>query len=132
MRAILRCVGAVLLLGGAVGGASKVSAGARAGGEVYVDTTGRLASGTMGTAYNSTDTTQYIGCLIGTGSYIICFATNRAGVYASCSVAPARYQEFAAIVGSMSSNSSLMFTWDSAGRCQSLDVWNNSSAHHKR
>src|SRR5688572_4585125 len=88
----------------------------------------RIAEGTLGSARNSADSTQYIGCNtvmnnLGGGSYAACTARNAAGAYATCYSYSA--EAFNAI-RSMSGDSYVRFEWDVNGVCTYLNIENQS------
>ncbi len=102
------------------------SAGQKLSVPVTVDTSALHASGAVGTARNSVDTTQYILCevyLSGSTSYLYCWARDAADHFASCfSSSPYLIQVAQAISG----DSSIYFTYSSTGVCSGLSVYNSS------
>ena len=82
----------------------------------------------MGSARNSSDSTQYIGCYFEgytSGSqYILCFANNSSGTYGSCTSSDPRLMA----LGPKPSppDSLLEFSWNSSGACTFLEVANVS------
>lgn len=93
-----------------------------------VDTTGRYAYGSYGSARGSADSLQYIGCSVqgfsSGSSRVICEAQNASGVSAFCSsTVPA----LVTAATSQSGDSYIFFTWDENGDCTYLYVSNTSN-----
>jgi len=83
-----------------------------------------VAYGSLGTARDSADLNQMIGCL-SQGSSATCWATNAAGTTVSCSTANAA--DLAAI-HSMNGDSYLLFAWENGtGNCEWVYVRNQSN-----
>jgi hypothetical protein len=84
------------------------------------------SSGSVGSARNSADTTQYIGCqmVIWNGSVSFeCFARNASGAWGSCySSNPA----FFPVVQSIGPSSFIAWDNDANGNCTQLNVYNSS------
>jgi len=87
----------------------------------------QFANGMLGQVRNSSDTTQYIGCATWSGLGY-CYAVNSAGVSRSCSTSDA---DMLATIRSLSSDSSLMFYWNSSGQCTFVEVDTSSDAPPK-
>jgi hypothetical protein len=113
---------AMLLIGSLAGGAY---AGYKSSAPVYVDTTARVAWGAMGTARNSSDANQNIGCAIwgGTGTIpeAYCSATDQNGVSLSCYGTNANV---IAAAHAVTTDSWIYFNVDGAGNCTTLYVYN--------
>ena len=107
-------------------------AGTRYSANVSVNVTGRQASGAMGTAYNSPDTNQYIGCWVtsySTGTTSVnCAARDAAGMNGWCVTSSA---ELVKVALSINSESHVRFNWDEGGNCTQLAV-NNFSYWDKK
>jgi hypothetical protein len=108
-------------------------AGVKATSPVQVNLTSRYAFGSMGSARNSVDSTQQIGCevdvlangIVYGGCSAVSAASVGAGpISASCSF----YNQpgFAAVAQSVSSDSFIIFTWDANGVCQQITSSNFS------
>jgi len=108
-------------------------AGAKTSYPVVINTTTRTANGALGSARNSTDTVQYIGCLIGvTNSYtefVRCFARNSAGTTVGCY---SNNYNFIDAVQTINSDSYINFTYDVGGGCTLLEVTTSSITEPKR
>ena len=102
--------------------------------EVFISTTDNRATGTVGSARNSADNNQHIGCWINGGvaptpTRAYCWARDAAGTYSRLC-----FSEEPGIIAaaqSITEISFIQFTWDTAGVCQSLSVqnlsWNDPS-----
>ena len=105
--------------------AGSVFAGARYSYPVSVDTTSRVAWGSMGTARNSADAVQYIGCSVTTyssgGSYGICEGRNAANSARACTTTNA---DMLAAIRMVSEASFIFFTWDASNNCTMVSVVN--------
>jgi hypothetical protein len=90
-------------------------------------TQGQQGAGSMGSARNSTDTTQYIGCTLflasGSSSYLVCAAQDSAGHYASCYTFDPALQS---IAHTLTSDSYINFSADASGVCTQLQITNYS------
>ncbi|MGH8083194.1 MAG: hypothetical protein ACREP7_21625 [Lysobacter sp.] len=85
------------------------------------------AFGMLGTARNSADSKQSIGCATTVDSNALradCEAQNAAGTYVHCMTTNAA---LVTVAQSISSDSYLAFNFDSAGICTSIYVSNGSS-----
>ncbi len=107
--------------------ASNAMAGQKTSNPVAVDATARVANGSLGSARNSADNLQYIGCAAGAlsfgGTNMYCFAQTADNVYAECqSTSPQLVQAAQA----MSGDSYVHFAWDASGTCTYLLVINSS------
>jgi hypothetical protein len=94
---------------------------------VVIDLELRNAQGALGTARNTTDALQYIGCTITTDdgwSLTECVARDAAGVTVSCINGVNTGMRDAAL--SINGDSFIYFQWDAIGQCTQLVVRNNS------
>lgn len=81
---------------------------------VSINTTAGTASGSLGSARNSVDSTQYIGCyatLTTTTSHAGCVAVNAAGTYRSCYTYDAAFIE---AIRTLTPDAHIEFAWDPA------------------
>lgn len=110
---------------GMISAAGAAWAGFHGSSEVYVGS--GFAVGALGSARNSADGTQYIGCATygsaGSTRSMQCYANDSAGHYGSCSSSDAT---LVATAGTLSSNSYVTFNWNSSGTCTYLYVVTNS------
>jgi len=116
--------GLVVVALGLSGGGLAV-AGVRWTSEVAISTTARWAQGAMGSARNSTDSTQYIACS-NTNDYVYCSARNEAGTYVHCDAYSAA---LAGTLRGVDSSAFLIFYWTGAatsGTCSSITVEHGS------
>lgn len=104
---------------------------------VAIDNSQRVASGSLGSAHNSGDSVQYIGCsnyvtgyyLSGGGSDAVqtsgaCLAVDSQGNPAACVFLPlANPAVSIAQLPRMQSDSLISFTWDTNGYCTSVQSW---------
>ena len=111
-----------------VGVGATAMAGYKSSDPVAVWTAYSEAYGEMGTARNSTDTMQYIGCEIvasptsSTEAY--CTARTAAGLTAWCqTTVPAL---IAVVAGGTGPNVSIGFDWDANNNCTSIGISNYS------
>ena len=98
-------------------------AGKRTSAPVIVNSTNRSASGSVGSARNSSDSTQWIRCQTSTSliSHVItCSAADSAGRSASCSMTGDDSNFLLLGLSVMSESSMITFTWDSVGNCTSV------------
>jgi hypothetical protein len=116
-------LGFVIGLGLLVALAGSARAGAKH--SVPVTVGSAYASGSLGTARNSSDGNQYIGCQVyGTSSInAYCYAADSAGHYLSCSTTTTA---MVALAESLTSDSYLYFSVNSSGGCTYLVVQNSS------
>jgi hypothetical protein len=95
-------------------------AGTKVTSEVTISstTTGMTAMGSMGSARNSADATQYIGCQLSTNNVssgvvtVQCFARNAAGTYLSCLTTDPNYVSAAQAIDG---DSYIRFNTESSG-----------------
>lgn len=119
MKMILGGVAVVLLGTAALAGSKSTS-------EVYINQTSKYAQGSLGSARNSADTNQYIGCSV-TNDYIYCAARNAAGTWVHCDAYSA---SMALTVRGIGSSGYVSFYWlgsSTSGTCNSLTVSHFSS-----
>lgn len=113
-------VGCALLLAFAVG---KARAGQKQDQNVVISDASAVAFGMLGTARNSADTVQDIGCytygyvLYGVAGY--CWATNTQGTYRTCWLSTSNTWGVAA---TLQSDSELTFWWQANGNCLQVQV----------
>ena len=107
-------VALVTLLGTVAGAGMKISS-------PVVVSSGN-ATGAMGSARNSGDAVQYIGCTIsgyaGTAPSVTCFAQDLTS-YGACSTSDAN---IVAAASAIADDSYISFSWDGWGACTSLQV----------
>lgn len=107
-----------LVLFGIASMSSLSFAGLRLDEPVVVNLVNREASGSIGSARNSGDSVQYIGCAIeadpSTDPMVACFAADAADTRVLCTSSSPR---IVAAVQAISSLSFLDFQWDSNGNC---------------
>jgi len=105
---------------------SAAFAGMRSTAEVYINQTSKYAQGSLGSARNSADSNQYIGCSV-TNDYIYCSARNAAGTWVHCDAYSASMALSARGIGS---SGYLSFSWlgsSTSGTCNTLTVSHNSA-----
>lgn len=89
---------------------------------VVVSLSARYAQGSLGSARNSADSSQYIGCTLHPG-FIYCGAVDANRNFLSCtSSAPS----FVSLVQSLGDEGALYFAADASGNCTSLLVYTYS------
>jgi hypothetical protein len=108
-------------------------AGLKTTSNVTVDQVQRRAQGTLGSARNSADNSQYILCStswsVTGGNYTLCQAGTATGVAGVCST---NSPDFARLAATINGDSDVIFTWDAKGVCQSLGVYQGSDKEPKR
>lgn len=98
-------------------------AGYKSGGNVTVTVYSdgsKYVSGKLGSARNSSDNTQYIGCyhrVSSSSEWVVCQARNTSGTYASCISYDSRYFD---VVDGMDSDSTLTYSANSSGYCTDI------------
>jgi len=104
-----------------------VEAGQRTDAFVVVSTTSRVASGSMGSARQSSGTVQSIGCSVvyppNLPQWGSCVATNSAGTSATCAFSGNEYWHLLSTLGD---DAYITFKWDASGNCTSLEIRNYS------
>jgi hypothetical protein len=126
-KALLAFVLALTVSGAAIAGVKYTT-------PVTINDTSRVAYGAMGTARNSTDSDQYIGCQViattsGSTSYT-CSARSAAGVFRSC--AGGNIASMVQAAASTTTDSYIYFSWDASGVCNYLVVTNYSTYEPKK
>ncbi|WP_164018208.1 hypothetical protein [Pyxidicoccus trucidator] len=89
---------------------------------VVINTVARKAEGAIGSARNSADVLQYIGCSISAttvGTSINCVARNSAGTQVSCSSTSPNLVTAAL---SIQTDDFLRFDYDAAGQCTAVTL----------
>jgi hypothetical protein len=90
--------------------------------QINVNDPGMFAQGDVSFAHNTPDAMQFLYCDSG-GTSAFCAARNLAGLTRSCSTAnPAHV----AAVHSIGPDSFVVFRWNAAGQCTSINVRNGS------
>jgi len=118
MKVTLGGVAMVLLCTAALGGTRSTA-------EVYINQTSKYAQGSLGSARNSADSNQYIGCSV-TNDYVYCSARNAAGTWVHCDVYSSSMALTARGIGS---SGYIQFSWlgsSTSGDCNSLTLSHNS------
>ena len=98
---------------------------------------GNMAGGMLGTARNSADTRQHIGCSIttytstssNTYTYATCDAADAGTAYGSCIT---YNPDLIATIRSLDPDGRLFFLWDSAGTCQYINVQADSALEPRK
>jgi hypothetical protein len=106
-------------------------AGLKSNSTVFINTATRVANGSLGAARNTADAVQHIGCYTNAFPASVttfCQARNAAGTSVSCSTSSAN---LVAVVRGMTGDSHLWFSWDAAGTCTEIDVYNVSQTPPK-
>lgn len=126
---MIHCALRLLFAGAIVLGAGAANAGARYDDQVrvykYSDGSG-VGYGSLGSARNSADGGQYLGCYShssSTLSYASCVAVDSSGSYLYCSTYNA---DMIALVRSVASDSYVVFSAGTTGACDSVGVANRS------
>ena len=124
--------GVVAMIG--VGGSA--FAGAKNYGPVLINTSLRTASGSVGDARNSADSTQYIECAVqgysassGGSSVVVCWAQDVKRTMVSCFAFDAELRQAAAAING---DSTIQFDWDANGRCTMIQATNGSTFSPKQ
>lgn len=105
-------------------------AGQKQSAEVLINEKLSRAMGSLGSARNSAELTQHIGCTVFTfsngSSNVLCTARTAANLVRSCStnstMAPALVEAARKITG----DSYIFFQWNAVGDCTELDITNAS------
>ena len=119
-------LGALVVIG-TLGIGSAAFAGSKWAGDVNVNLTTRVVMANLGSARNSADSMQHVGCDViaqkGSATLAFCYARDAAGVSMSCTTtSPA----FVARARSLASATLLNLFWDASGACTALAVENYS------
>jgi hypothetical protein len=127
MKARVPLILGFLVLGGTALAGHKVNS------PVIVDLADRSAQGSLGSARNSTDTFQHIGCEVTSatwGHQVTCAARDAAGVTASCvNLVDDGMRD---TVRAMNGDSYLVFRLDEIGQCTQITVRNRSELAPKK
>lgn len=115
------------------------TAGMKVTGPVVVNTAGRYMYGYLGSARNSVDGAQYLGCQVSTYTFgsgqtrtqLGCQGQDTAGRVAACYLTDPS-PGYLATLGAMPSDAYLFVSWDEAGVCNQLMVLNTSAAEPKK
>ena len=119
----------LFLVCGGLGVVCPASAGAKNPWPVTVNYTYSYANGALGTARNSADNNQDIGCNVTSYSWGYCYAVDASGNYAGCY---ANTEAHWAAIRAIDSDSAVDFTWDASGYCNSIIVYHGSSFEPKQ
>lgn len=103
--------------------ASRTWAGLRRTEPVIINTAGRYAQGSLGSARDAADGNQSIGCVIRESGLVSCSARSASNTVLSCGSNDPLYR---AAAQSLNGDSRLYFSADAAGNCTSLVVENYS------
>jgi hypothetical protein len=101
-------------------------AGSKSNPTVVVDTVVREAFGSLGSARNSADAVQYIGCTVvssAASTSVSCTARNSAGTIGSCTSTNATLVDAAR---NLDGDAYIYFSWDAGGSCTLLSVAKSS------
>ena len=103
---------------------------------VVVDTVARYAYGSVGSARNSTDQNQWIGCYViatstAANSFGGCSGANSNNTPFSCTVSSNKIALMEAI-RSVQGDSRIRVEWDASGNCTRIDVNNDSRREPKK
>jgi hypothetical protein len=143
MRGQAKVVLTLATIAGALAGTSSpADAGLLQSWPVSIDQANRVAQGSLGSARNTTDSIQYIGCWNTVQGYndvpppagdIVksggCYAVDSANRSATC-VLPAG--GLAPMTPPMTPESFIVFTWDASGICTGIQIWAYSSYSPKK
>jgi hypothetical protein len=113
---------------GAIGSfAVKAHAGFRAESPIYVSVASRYFYGALGSARNTGDSVQYLGCNVNSysagASTVYCYARDANNVSASCTSTAAELVQQGRAVGP---DKYISVSWDANGYCTSIQVTQNS------
>jgi hypothetical protein len=106
-------------------------AGLKSNSPVFIDTGLRIANGSLGSVRNTADAVQHIGCYTNAFAASVttfCQARNAAGTSISCSTTSANLVN---VVHGLTGDSHLWFSWNAAGTCTEIDVYNVSQTPPK-
>ena len=113
-----RNMGWMVAMGLSLSAAGTTQAGYDGNFQVVVDDANKQAFGTLVGARRSADNVQKLGCTVKAND-AICYATNAAGVYRSCTTTD---PGLTAVARSINSESYLWFIWNAAGTCTAITV----------
>lgn len=124
---------ALALAGVSATATSVAFAGQKATANVFIDTVNRRASGALGSARNSADARQLIGCQTEANSAGAergqCTAVNAAGITVRCTTTVAAIID---VMQSVSGDSHVVFHWNQDGTCRAVTVGNFSHFEPKK
>jgi hypothetical protein len=107
-------------------------AGKKTAQEVFVNPISRYAYGALGSARNSADSTQYIGCYVDYSASEFfggCEAKSASGAFASCYFPAATFEIYEKILSTQGANPYFWFNWNPDGSCASFEV--DSFSHYR-
>jgi hypothetical protein len=114
-------------------GSATAFAGMKSDFQVYASTVAGFAEGSLGSARNSADGTQYIGCTMyaysGSPLSAYCYAINAAGLYVTCTTSTPLLVNAAR---ALRSDGFLYFRWDSNGGCTAISATTSSYDNPKQ
>jgi hypothetical protein len=90
-----------------------------------VTISGNSVSGSLGSARNSPNAIEYIGCAVygrPTKAWATCWAQDAAGNQVSCYADPALAPSIVTTVAALSGDGLLTFSWDASGNCTQVNV----------
>lgn len=123
----------LIALLGAFWMAGVVQAGQHIRYSVVIDDRSMTASGSLGTARNSSNTYERIGCSVdsfgGSDKTVICTAREASGNSAECSTSDPGIFDLAM---NIDSDSYVQFGWDASSRCSRLSVRKGSQTEPKQ
>jgi hypothetical protein len=94
-----------------------------------VTISGNNVAGSLGSARNSGNSNEYIGCAVygsSTRAYAICYAQDAAGTTVSCYADPVLAPSIVTTVGTLNGDGFLSFSWDASGNCTKVNVSSRS------
>jgi hypothetical protein len=97
-------------------------AGYKAVWPVFINLSSRYAQGSLGSARNSADSNQFIGCTLQPG-FVYCGAVDANRNSLNCTSST---PSFVALVQSLGDEGALAFTADASGNCTSIIVYTYS------
>ncbi|KAB2845559.1 MAG: hypothetical protein F9K44_16885 [Hyphomicrobiaceae bacterium] len=100
---------------------------------VAVNPSGRTASGSIGSAHNSSNSYESIYCSISgyeTWTAVSCAAVNANNVFVACNITNPP-QHMLNALAAMGPDSSISFSWSSTYKCTNISVWTGSGSYAK-
>jgi hypothetical protein len=117
----------LLVVAGLLGIAVSVHAGVKIDSPVTVNTAARIASGDLGTARNSADTSQSINCFTDVQTGVLtsgfCLAFDSAGHVGVCVTQSANFVDQ---IRSLTGDAFITFRWDASSNCTEILIDNAS------
>lgn len=110
----------------------RASAGNKSSEAVAINTAVRIAYGSVGSARNSADSIQWIGCSLAgypTAVSASCSGSTATGITFTC-IVPST-SKIVDVVKSIQGDSRIRIEWDAAGTCTRLDLSNDSRREPK-